>query len=216
MDASSIIKLLQKQNTRFINRCQTQDSSTLTWQNNIQSAKYIKGVPTCNGEQNTNVPTQPACPSTNGICNYGGQGKQTTLMTGATQQFPNVFAGATGSASIEYSSDQVMLQKAGKQACGVPGTSPAPENSYVVLPECYCSNTNYSSTIINNNQNPYLPQVDTYYAMKNPVCRNVPDQNQKHFVKQCHSRFPDANNGVSVNCTECQNSPQTCDGCILE
>jgi hypothetical protein len=74
--------------------------------------------------------------------------------------------------------------------------------------------------------------------MKNPACQfPVPDQNLQHFVKQCHTRFPDANNGVSVLCTDCttppylnngiiitapyststgQYIPPTCDGCIIE
>jgi hypothetical protein len=74
--------------------------------------------------------------------------------------------------------------------------------------------------------------------MKNPACQfPTPDQNQKHFVKQCHTRFPDANNGVNVLCTDCttppylyngstmtapyftpsgQYIPPTCDGCIIE
>ena len=37
--------------------------------------------------------------------------------------------------------------------------------------------------------------------MKNPsaLCKYpIQDQNQKHFVKQCHSRFPNANNGLNA------------------
>jgi hypothetical protein len=200
-------------------------------------------------------------------------------MTGSSQQYPNVLAGASGSASQVYSSDIIMLQKAGRNSCSIPGTNPAPENSYVILPACYCANTNgptnflYNpsntssinmnnptvSTIstgnpvvldtksitintynmpINNQSNPYLPAFDTYYSMKNPNCNfPVPDQNQKHFVQQCHTRFPNANNGVNVLCTDCTTPPYlyngstmttpsftpsgqyiqpTCDGCIIE
>lgn len=257
MDASRITQLLQKQNTRYINRSQTVDSSTLIWKNQIQSSKYIKGVPTCNGEQNCNVPTQPACSLGNGIYAYGGSGKTTALMTGSSQQFPNVLAGASGSAAEVYSSEKILLQKAGQNSCGVPGTNPAPENSYVVLPACYCVDTNgptnetasqlNNSTPlpINNQSNPFLPPFDTYYAMKNPTCNfPVQDQNQKHFVKECHTRFPDANNGVNIVATPCNNTmyldpdtkefitnpyftgnnidgsnnliSSTCDGCILE
>ena len=86
---------------------------------------------------------------------------------------------------------------------------------------------------VNNQSNPYLPPFDTYYAMKNPSanCRNCPDQNQKHFVKQCHTRFPNANNGVNAVFSPCDNvtemnpdtkqfyttnpqNPPTCDDCI--
>ena len=269
MDASKITQLLQKQNTRYINRAQTLDSSTLTWKNQIQSSTYIKGVPTCQGVTNTSTIGQGCCSTINGINAYGGQGKQTNLMTGSSQQYPNVLAGASGSAAQVYSSDIIMLQKAGRNSCSVPGTSPAPpeipQNAYVILSACYCVNTNgptnflnfdgypnvnnptvstnstgnpvvlntSSVTIntynmpINNQSNPYLPAFDTYYSMKNPNCNfPIPDQNLQHFVKQCHTRFPDANNGVSVLCTDCTMSSYftltgeyiqpTCDGCIIE
>ena len=262
MDASKITQLLQKQNTRYINRAQTVDSSTLTWKNQIQSSTYIKGVPTCRPaldppSTNTNE-CSVGCRPVNGINAYGGQGKQTNLMTGSSQQYPNVLSGASGSASQVYSSENITMQAAGRNSCSVPGTSPAlpevPQNAYVILPACYCVNTNgptsnYSSTSyteienvyptpINNQSNPYLPAFDTYYSMKNPTCNfPTPDQNQKHFVKQCHTRFPDANNGVNVLCTDCttppylnngniitapyftpsgQYIPPTCDGCIIE
>jgi len=262
MDASKITQLLQKQNTRYINRAQTLDSSTLTWKNQIQSSTYIKGVPTCAGVTNTNNPAQPCaspgCAPVNGINSYGGQGKQTNIMTGSSQQYPNVLSGASGSAAQVYSSDIIFMQQAGRNSCSIPGTNPAPpevpQNAYVVLPACYCVNTNgptnnNTSTIqtpidnvyplpINNQSNPYLPAFDTYYSMKNPTCNfPTPDQNQKHFVKQCHTRFPNADNGVNVLCTDCttppylnngniitapyttptgQYIPPTCEGCIIE
>jgi hypothetical protein len=215
MDASQITKLLQKQNTRYINRSQTVDSSTLTWQNQIQSSKYIKGVKTCEGQQNTNVPTNPCCADqvsingqvqNTGTYSFGGSGRTTALQTGSPQHYLNVLSGASGSASQVYSSESITLQKAGKESCGVPGVSPAPQNSYVVLPggnpltsnaqlqvpSCsyICTDTNgpvNGGTVpVNNQSNPYLPPFDTYYAMKNPQCNYpVQDQNQKHFVKQC-------------------------------
>ena len=142
MEASQITKLLQIQNTKYINRCQTVDSSTLIWKNMIESSKYIKGVPTCNGQQNCNVPTNPCCSDTvlingqlqnTGINSFGGSGRTTSLQTGSPQKFLNVLSGAAGSASQVYSSEIVTLQKAGKESCGVAGTSPAPENSYIQL-----------------------------------------------------------------------------------
>ncbi len=219
MDASKITQLLQKQNTRYINRCQTVDASLQTYRNQISQSKYVKGTPDCQNQSNILNPYTPGCPGLNGINSYGGNGRSTTLITGSPQQYPNPLASATGSDGTLYSSDNIMLQRAGKQQCGVPGTNPAPENSYVVLPVCsdVCSDTNYNANIINNNNNPYLPQVDTYYSMKNITCNYpVQDQNQRHFVKQCHTRFPNANNGISVNCSSCEQTPQTCDGCILE
>jgi len=230
MDASKITQLLQKQNTRYINRCQTVDSSTLIWKNQIQSSKYIKGVKTCDGDQNCNVPTNPCRAdqtSINGVVqntgtySFGGSGRTTALQTGSPQQFLSVLAGASGSGSQVYSSESILLQAAGRNSCGVAGVNPAPSNSYVVLPggdpatsnaelqvpSCsyLCTNTNgptNNGTVpVNNNLNPYLPQFDTYYRFKNPIAQctgPVQDQNQKHFVKECHTRFPDANNGVNV------------------
>lgn len=223
MDASQITKLLQKQNTRYINRNQTVDASTLIWKNQIQSSKYIKGVKTCDGQQNTNVPTNPACSEGNGICSFGGSGRTTSLQTGSPQKFLNVLSGASGSASQVYSSESITLQRAGKESCGVtsptepnypanayvvlPGGNPATSDSQLQVPSCsyICTNTNgpvnNQSVPVNNNLNPYLPPFDTYYAMKNPSAQcNYPiqDQNQKHFVKECHTRFPNANNGVNA------------------
>ena len=181
MDASKITELLQKQNTRYSNRCQTIDSSTLIWKNQIQSSTYIKGVKTCEGEQNWNVPTNPECPSnliiSNGIGSVG--------CVGRTHKIVTVYSGAEGSASRVYSSDIIMLQKAGKQSCSIPNPS-NPSNSYIVLPggnpltsnaelqvpssSYICNNTNGpvngSIPPINNNLNMYLPEFDTYYAMK--------------------------------------------------
>lgn len=231
MDASQITKLLQIQNTRYINRNQTVDSSTLTWKNQIQSSKYIKGVKTCNGEQNCNVPTNACCPErklvngelqNTGINSFGGSGRTTSIQTGSPQQFLNVLSGAAGSASHVYSSERILLQRAGQESCGVTSSTepPYPDNSYIVLPggspsgsndklqnpSCsyLCTNTNGpvngGIVPVNNNLNPYLPQFDTYYKFKNPSaqCINCPDKNQKYFVKECHTRFPNANNGVNA------------------
>jgi len=206
MDASKITELLQKQNTRYIDRSKTVDSSTMIWMNQIQSSKYIKGVATCTGLQNTNVPTQAVCPDGNGNCSYGGQGKQMALTTGSTQRYPSVFAGAVGSASQTYSSDAILLQKAGRHYCAELITEQDP---YTVLPVCYDVNTNGPTKTnavpsTNNNQtNPYLPPFDTYYKFKNQlVTKPVRDQNLKHFVKKCYTRFP----GVEG----------TPDGCVME
>ena len=255
MDASKITQLLQKQNTRYINRNQTVDASTLIWKNQIQSSKYIRGTPTCAGPvppPDCNVPTNPACPDfvattpgssqlvTNGVNSFGGAGRTTAIQSGSPQQFLSVYSGASGSASQVYSSEAILLQRAGKEACGVSSTTtPAPENTYVVLPACYCVDTNGPTASVapqlsnpdvtgntaitgtpnnlpvNNQSNPYLPPFDTYYRFKNPQCNQpIQDQNQKHFVKQCHSRFPNANNGVNAvfspenNVTEM--NPVTC------
>jgi hypothetical protein len=109
-------------------------------------------------------------------------------MSGSTQQYPNVYAGASGSASRLYSSDSVMLQKAGLQACGTPIATAQPIE--VVLPTCYCgvNGPTTSNPTVNDNSNPYLPAFDTFYAAKNR-CFPYIDQNQKHTVAPCCTKL---------------------------
>ena len=185
MDASQITKLLQMQNTRYLHRSQTVDSSTMIWMNQIQSSKYIKGVATCTGLQNTNVPTEAVCPNGDGTKTFGGGGKQMTLATGSTQQYPSVFRGAAGSASQVYSSDTILLQKAGRAYCA--GLI-SDQDTYTILPTCYENNTN-GPTEENPavNQNPYLPPFDPYYKFKN-LAAPKEDQNQKHYVERCKGK----------------------------
>lgn len=211
MDASKITELNQKMNTKYINRSKPVDSSTLIWKNQIQSSRYIKGVKTCNGEQNCNAPT---ISSESTICSFGGAGRTTSIQMGSTKQVLSVYSGASG--STVHSSDAILLQKAGNESCQ------NSVNSITEIP-CNCSNTNI-------NTNPYLPPFDTYYNMKHP-CVPTKDKNQKHCVKECHTRFLDNNgvNGVfnpSDNVTTFDSNtkefhttntnPPTCDGYILE
>jgi hypothetical protein len=161
----------------------------MIWRNQIQSSKYIKGVATCTGLRETDVPTEAICPNGNGTFSFGGGGKQMTLATGSTQQYPSVYRGAVGSASQTYSSDKILLQKAGRAYCAELITDQDP---YTILPKCYASNTNGPSaanpnpSVNNQDSNPYLPAFDTHYKFKNKLnTLPMPDQNQKHFVKKC-------------------------------
>jgi hypothetical protein len=188
MDASQITKLREKQQTQYINRNKCNDASTLIWQNQIRSSTYISGsnVQTCDGSvQNTPVPTPRPTQTGSGYC-YGGKGNQMTLMTGSTQQYPSVYAGASGSASRLYSSESIMLQKAGLQACGTPLSTAQPLG--VILPTCYCGTNGPSASnptpSVNDSTNPYLPAFDTYYAAKNTRYPCI-DENQKHTVTPC-------------------------------
>jgi len=106
-----------------------------------------------------------------------------TLMTGSTQMVPSVFSAATGSATRVYSSEAILLQKAGQHACSVA------TDRVITLPACDCTDTNgptasLSNPPINHQANPYLPAFDTYHALKNP-CFPTQDQNQKHYVSNC-------------------------------
>jgi hypothetical protein len=188
MDASQITKLRQKQNTVYINRSQTVDASTMIWRNQIQYSKYIQGVATCGNVLNLNVPTQPPCTNNNGTgCTFGGQGRDIALSTGSTKRYPNVLASATGSASQVYSSDQILLQKAGRHLCAGLITD---QDAYTILPKCDCTDTNGPTAAnptppVNNNANPYLPPFDTHYKLKNGGLSTKPDANAKHFVAPC-------------------------------
>ena len=190
MDASQITKLLQMQNTRYINRSAAVDSSTMIWRNQIQSSKYIKGVKTCSGDQNTDAPTEATCSNGDGTCSYGGGGKQMTLATGSTQHYPSVFRGAEGSASQVYSSDKILLQKAGRNYCTELITE---QDAYIVQPACYASNSNGPTNsnpnpaVNNQGTNPFLPPFDTYYKFKN-LAAPCKDQNQKHYVQVCNGK----------------------------
>jgi hypothetical protein len=184
MDASQITKLREQQQTKYINRNKCADASTLIWQNQIRSSTYIQGsnIGNCDGTvQNAPIPTQRCTRE------YGGGGRQMTLMSGSTQQYPSVFAGAKGSASQTFSSDSILLQKAGLQACGV---APPTSAIQIVLPTCNCDsngpNTTNPTPVVNNMANPYLPAFDTFYAAKNK-CFPVIDQHQKHYVAPCCS-----------------------------
>jgi len=181
MDASQITKLREKQQTQYINRNKSVDSSTMIWRNQIQSSKYIKGTATCTGLQQTSIPTEPVCPNGDGTFSFGGGGKQMSLATGSSQKYPSVLRGASGSASETYSSDKILLQKAGNTYCA---QSTTPQDVYTVLPVCDCTNTNESGSIVNNKSNQYLPTFDTYYSLKNHCFPSI-DQNQKHYVQKC-------------------------------
>jgi len=160
----------------------------MTWKNQIQSSKYIKGVATCTGLQNTDVPTQVICPNGDGTFNFGGRGKGTALATGSSQHFLNVYSGAAGSAAEVYSSDKILLQKAGRQYCAELITD---QDAYTIFPSCTTVNTNGPTasnpnpSVNNQDTNPYLPAFDTYYKFKNPPAPTI-DQNQKHFVQSCN------------------------------
>ena len=201
MDASQITKLLQKQYNRHIQRPQTVDASTLTWKRQLLSSTHVQSIHT---PAATLVPCCPD-PSPEDLASflpislpppqaYGGQGKQTTLTTGSTMQFPNVFSPATGSASQVYSSEQLLLQRAGKHACAIQQDMPLSVPVPIDLPACFCRNTNEpteeqaAAGTPNPQSNPYLPPFDTYHRFKH-ACDPVQDQNQKHHVTVCHSRW---------------------------
>jgi hypothetical protein len=166
MDASQLTALKIKQNAnRILNRAKPQDASTLIWQKQIQSSKYIPEKTAF-----TQVPQDQQCcppPST-----YVGHNK--------------------GSGSFVYSCDACTLQKAGRQSCGVPGFNPFPENTFIIQNDCVnCASafeTDYkpapSPTYVAfpaYTNDPSSPYYMTNYPVTN--CANPPDKNAKHFVE---------------------------------
>jgi hypothetical protein len=113
-----------------------------------------------------------------------------TLATGSTQHYPSVFRGAEGSASQVYSSDKILLQKAGRNYCTELITE---QDAYIVQPVCYASNSNGPTNsnpnpaVNNQGTNPFLPPFDTYYKFKN-LAAPCKDQNQKHYVQVCNGK----------------------------
>jgi hypothetical protein len=180
MDASKITALRQKQNTVYRNRHQVVDSSTQIWRNQIHSSKYIRGVATCTGLQQNEVP----------ILGCVGNKREQALMTGSTQRVP--MPAATGSAVETYSSERILLQRAGRADC-TECLLDAPVVDTLVYPTCFATSTNgpmpsSPDVPINNFSNPYLPPFDTYYKFKNPSALNplpLQDKNLKHFVQVC-------------------------------
>lgn len=140
MDASKITELRQKQANRYINRAKTVDSSTLTWQNQIQSSTFIPSL----------VPTAPNYNQVNSCQNCSAESKialSSNSVGAIAMKYPNPTLGS-GSATNVYSSQKVAYYNAGKAQCGnlplniVTPQYTATTSQYIILPDCYCSNSN--------------------------------------------------------------------------
>lgn len=193
MDASKITELRRIQANRFINRAKVIDSSLLTWKTQIESSKFIADtsyrISSINNSDGCIRPTQfnqplgCQCASDSNI----------SIQSGGVK-YPNPASAGTGSASVEYSGEKILFQRAGMAECGnrplnvsstdAPGFSNILANiistsvdsitelnivqasQYIILPACYCNNTNIGSisdinpNMMNspaNGYNPYLP-----------------------------------------------------------
>ena len=156
MDASKITELRQKRANVFINRAQTVDSSTLTWNNMIQASKYVAtqapvtnyaGCTTCGGM--SQVATGTAGVTVEAITLAG----QKNLYLNPPPLKPNPLFNNKGSGSFVYSSENITLQRAGQATCGVATVN---QQQYITLPRCFCS-----TDIFYQNGNPatlYVPQ----------------------------------------------------------
>jgi hypothetical protein len=139
MDASKITELRQKQANKYINRAKVVDASTLTWQRQIESSKYVatqapvsnlSGCKTCGNGSTVATSTQGVGPNAfyiNGT---------TTLYVVPPLNYPNPFYSAKGSAGSYVSCDQIAYQKAGQNSCC---TAPLTVGNLIqTLPSCFC------------------------------------------------------------------------------
>uniref|UniRef100_A0A6C0DFR7 Uncharacterized protein n=1 Tax=viral metagenome TaxID=1070528 RepID=A0A6C0DFR7_9ZZZZ len=199
MDASKITELRQKRANVFINRAQTVDSSTLTWNNMIQASKYVAtqnpvknfaGCTTCGGMSQVATGTAGVTP---GAIMMPGQ---TVLYPNPPPLKPNPLFNNKGSGSFVYSSESITLQRAGQATCGVATVN---QQQYITLPRCFCS-----TDIFYQNGNPatlYVPEgADVSGNWLNPYLP-IP---QPYLVTPMYSSGP-LPNGMPSNtpCSTC-------------
>ena len=175
MDASMITRMRQKQSNIFINRAQTVDSSTLTWNNMIQASKYVAtqapvtnmaGCTTCGGMSQISTGTAGVGPEAFLIPG------QKTLTLSPPPVRPSPLFNNKGSGSFVYSSECITLSRAGYATCGVATVN---QQQYITLPKCFCSTDifyqdgNTSQLIVPPGAdvsgswlNPYLPIPQPY------------------------------------------------------
>lgn len=178
MDASKITQLRQKQANVYINRAKVTDSSTLTWQKQIESSKYVASqapyadLPGCQvvGTFSTiSVGSGGVGPGAVQVNTDGGPPVY-QLTPGPLK--PNPLFGGSGSASRVYTSTNIMYQLAGKNSCGV--ATPYEGNLIQTLPRCFCGDQDIfyqngtslyappGTDLSGNWLNPYLPIPQPY------------------------------------------------------
>ena len=170
MDASKITELRQKQANVFINRRQpAMDASTLTWQRQIMSSRYIP-TPTLVGSNWQYSPgSVPGCQTGGGMSqvSIGSAGVTTegyrmagvSSSTPATANppplYPNPMFNNKGSGCFVYTSEQILYKNAGDQMCAnynsagdgnintlLYGTAAQVQQlQYVTLPRCFCNDS---------------------------------------------------------------------------
>jgi hypothetical protein len=171
MDASKITELRQKQANTFITRAQVVDSSTLTWQRQIQSSRYLPQTSSDNVEQLTTAG------SGLGGCKTCGSFATTTTAMDTQIRRPNPYFSSKGSGGQIISCDTITYKVAGDQSCGA-----QPQTPYTQLPRCFCNNLNdwidpltgqqTNPDASQNRINPYLPLPQPYIQLTQPSpCR---------------------------------------------
>lgn len=170
MDASKITELRQKQANVFINRRQpAMDASTLTWQRQIMSSRYIP-TPTLVGSNWQYPPGNvPGCQTGGGMSQVSigsagvmpegyrmaGVSSSTPATANPPPLYPNPMFNNKGSGCFVYTSEQILYKNAGDQMCAnynsagdgnintlLYGTAAQVQQlQYVVLPRCFCNDS---------------------------------------------------------------------------
>jgi len=173
MDASKITELRQKQANKYINRAKTVDASTLTWQRQIESSKYVAtqapvndlaGCVECGNGSTVSTSTQGVGPNAFYIDGTN------ILYVVPPLNYPNPMHSAKGSAGSYTSCEQIAYMRAGQNSCGV---APLSAGLIQTLPSSFCgdgdiyyqpNNKGGSNLIVppgadvsGNWLNPYLP-----------------------------------------------------------
>lgn len=157
MDASKITEMRQKQANKYINRAQVVDSSTLTWQNQIQASKYVASqapyadLPGCQVRGTFSTVSVGSGGVGPGAVQVNTDGGPPVYQLTPGPLKPNPLFGGSGSASRVYSSQGIAYMRAGQNACAAAN----PQSEYVcetllsqqqrvqlvqTLPTCFCSN----------------------------------------------------------------------------
>jgi len=226
MDASKITELRQKQANIYISRANVVDASTLTWQRQIESSKYI--APQLRTGGASMLPGGNPC-GQNALTSIGtaGVGPGAVLLDDGTYYvppallYPNPLRGAKGSAGSYTSCEQIAYQRAGENSCGVAPVSVGP--LLITLPTGQFPDSDIfypgggnqlyappGTDVSGNWLNPYLPLPQPYSALTTPPVVPTsyyrvnldPSQNNYNTATYVHNPLPATlQNGQTVYST---------------
>ena len=208
MDASKITQLRQQQASKYINRAQQSvDASVITWQQQIQSSRYLP---------QTTTATPPTDPANLGGCKTCGGFATTNILTNTTVRKPNPYFSAKGSGNFINSCDAVTYKRAGDQYCGTTNVNGATtlDQQFIQLPSCFCNNVDRWLLPGTTNQysapppldaaqawlNPYLPNPKPYVANTEPA----PCVSCNHYsVINPQTGLPEVSTRINPECPNC-------------
>lgn len=179
MDSSKITEMRQKQANKYINRAKVVDSSTLTWQHQLQGSTYVASqapfadLPGCQVRGTFSTVGLGTAGVGPGAILLEMSGNQAIYQVTPAPLVPNPKFGGMGSGGRVYSAQNIAMMISGQNICGVA----TPQQQLIqTLPTCFCSNQdifyqngNTSKLYVanpadpsNNWLNPYLPIPQPY------------------------------------------------------